>query len=87
MGYLAKSFYDPDPTQNDADYLLVKLNSSLGNEWQNNYGGSRHDIGYCVLQADDGGYALFGHADLYDNENAVFCFIKSDDKGSMRSKK
>jgi len=50
----------------ESDFWLVKTDSKGSLEWSRTYGGSGHDGAYCVIQTNDGGYAMvgYGFADL-----------------------
>jgi hypothetical protein len=69
------------------DYLLLKLNSSGGSEWYQTFGGTRGDLLKQVIQTSDGGYAMIGMVDLFDDRNGVLAFIKTDDTGNVNKKK
>ncbi len=45
----------------EADYYIVKIDSFGSEEWSRTYGKSGDDRACCVVQTDDGGYALAGN--------------------------
>ncbi|MCU0428627.1 MAG: hypothetical protein MUF42_01520 [Cytophagaceae bacterium] len=82
-GYKSLAFSNPNPNENNSNFLLVKLNAEGDTEWYKDLGGSRHDEATSVIAANNGGYLMLGMADLYDNRNGVFALIKTNSKGEM----
>jgi hypothetical protein len=64
------------------DVWLVKTDSEGNLQWSKTYGGPYHDGADCVLQTDDGGYALVGQFSV-SFEHEIFWFIKTDSEGNM----
>jgi len=61
------------------DVWLVKTNSAGNHVWNRTFGGSGHDLAYCVVQTSDEGYAIAGYSTLsgyYD-----FWLVKTDANG------
>jgi len=67
----------------DADFWLVKTDSSGDMEWSQTYGGTGLDRAYAVVVASDGGYALAGYTDSFDSEGYDFWLVKTDSSGNM----
>ncbi|MCU0430540.1 MAG: hypothetical protein MUF42_11270 [Cytophagaceae bacterium] len=67
----------------NTDLLLLRLNADGEPLWEKRFGGTRNDAGKSVLEASDGFFAAAGYADIYDNENHVFYFIKVDTDGNL----
>jgi len=51
-----------EPSLGNADYWVVKLNSTGAIQWQNTIGGSEDDHLYCLQQTSDDGYILGGYS-------------------------
>jgi hypothetical protein len=66
----------------DADFWLVKADSSGNLQWNKTYGGGDQDQAYSLIKTGDGGYALAGmkHFPAF-NEND-FWFVKTDESGN-----
>jgi len=64
------------------DALIMKL--SLAGEvlWEQNWGGDGYEQADAVLQAEDGGYYIFGETDSYGAGNRDFFLLKVDGEGS-----
>ena len=69
-GYILSGYSSSDSTADktensyggNADYWVVKINSSGEIQWQNTIGGDSFDILLDVLQTSDGGYFLGGYS-------------------------
>ena len=44
------------------DFYLIKTNATGDTIWTRNYGGTKHDHGFCVQQTIDSGYIIVGHS-------------------------
>ncbi len=51
-----------------ADYWIVKLNSSGDTTWTKSLGGSKIDISYSISQTSDGGYIVAGYTHSNDGD-------------------
>ena len=60
VGYSKSDDGDVTTNQGDADYWVVKLDSSGTIDWQKSYGGSDEDIASSIQQTTDGGYIVAG---------------------------
>ncbi len=66
----------------EANYWLVKTDSSGNMEWSENFDGGYLDAAYSVIQTSDGGYALAGYAGAYGIGNYDFWLVKTDSSGN-----
>ena len=57
-----------DQNHGEVDYWIVKLNSSLGIQWQRSFGGSNYDDAYSARQTSDGGYIIGGDTGSEDQD-------------------
>ena len=48
------------------------------------YGGTGTDIGYTVVQASDGGYAMAGHTNSFGAGGNDSWFVKTNSAGTMQ---
>ena len=64
LGYTSSN--DLDVTQNagSQDYWISKLDSNGNISWQKSFGYSGSDIGFTLLQSNDGGYLITGVLDV-----------------------
>jgi hypothetical protein len=70
--------------ENDAskDALFVKTDSSGNVQWTRTYGGAEGERVYSVVQTSEGGYALAGVTDSYNDEGKPdFWLVKTDSNG------
>lgn len=67
----------------DNDFWLIKTDSSGNMEWNQTYGGNGTDSASCVVQTSDGGFALAGSTESFDDKDTDFLLIKTDPNGSM----
>ncbi len=66
----------------DADILLIKTDLNGNKIWKKTYGGTQHDFGYSLCNADDGGYYLLGSSQSYGNGSFDMLLIKTDSEGN-----
>ncbi len=72
-----------DPTgANLVDCWLMKLDGDGNPQWFDTFGGSQSDIAGTVIQTDDGGYAVAGHAYSPDTKLADGWLLKVDSQGN-----
>ena len=62
--------------------FIVKIDSSLNQEWQQTFGGPRNDMAYSVKQTSDGGYAVAGFYYYNGQPNMDFYLVKTDSVGN-----
>jgi parallel beta-helix repeat protein len=65
------------------DVLLVKI-SDDGQESWNWYGGSNSDVGLCLVQSTDGGFAIAGYTNSFGSGSYDFYLIKTDPNGGLQ---
>ena len=52
-------------THGSYDFLIYKLDTTGAKQWRKNFGGTKYDFGYAVLQTTDGGYVVAGDSESY----------------------
>jgi len=68
----------------NADFWLVKVDSSGNHQWNKTYGGPDIDEAYSVIETFDGGYALAGYTHSYGAGAYDFWLVKTDANGNMQ---
>lgn len=63
------------------DVYIVKLNSSGGIQWTKTIGGPSYDGASCIIQTNDGGYAVTGRTGYWTFEMYI---IKLDSSGNVQ---
>jgi predicted secreted protein len=66
------------------EFWLVKTNSFGEMEWNKTFGGNGTDFGYCVIQANDGGFAMVGYTNSFSVGGNDGWFVKTDSAGTMQ---
>ncbi|MCW4053150.1 MAG: hypothetical protein NWE78_08090, partial [Candidatus Bathyarchaeota archaeon] len=64
------------------DFWLVKMDSAGTHQWNQTYGGEGDDVGYSLVQTDDGGYTLTGYTSSLGAGGNDFWLVKTDASGS-----
>jgi hypothetical protein len=65
------------------DFWLVKTDSSGNMEWNQTYGGTKNEYGFCLAQTSDGGYAMAGSTYSFGAGNHDSWLVKTDAFGNM----
>ncbi len=65
------------------DFYLVKTDADGNMEWNQTYGGTNWDLGYSVVQAGDGGYAIAGETRSFGAGGGDVWLVKTDVDGNM----
>ena len=66
------------------DFLIVKLNSSGDLTWAKVIGGPDNEIGMCVIQTEDGGYAVAGNTHSFGAGGSDFLLVKLTSSGNLQ---
>jgi PKD repeat protein len=74
-GYALAGFTASFGAGND-DAWLVKTDLNGNMQWNTTVGGTKEDLAFSMLQTIDGGYALAGWTNSFDDENADFWLVK-----------
>jgi hypothetical protein len=67
----------------ESDFWLVKVDSSGNLQWNKTFGDQTADIATCVIQTNDGGYALGGYW-LENDASEDALFVKTDSSGNVQ---
>ena len=76
-GYIYAVGYDGN------DVLLVKYDTEGRYIWNKTWGGNGYDIGYSIVQANDGGFAVTGMTDSYGAGNTDVFLAKYTSNGTL----
>jgi predicted secreted protein len=68
----------------DANFWLVKVDSSGNIEWNTTYGGSNDDAARSIVKTSDGGYALTGETKSLGAGGSDFWLVKTDGYGTQQ---
>jgi hypothetical protein len=63
------------------DFYLVKIDSAGNIAWNKTYGGSDNEVGYCIVETLDGGYALAGYTNSFGIGSNDFWLVKTNSTG------
>lgn len=68
------------------DFWLIRTNSTGGVEWSQTYGGPYWERAYCLIQTEDGGFAMAGETRLHAALDSTrdFLLLKTYENGSMQ---
>ena len=58
------------------DFWVIKTDFNGTREWNQTYGGASDDVALSVVQTDDGGYAVAGFTESFDDGDRDFWLIK-----------
>ena len=64
------------------DAILLKIDSEGNEQWKKLYGGSSTDVGFCIRQTADGGYAFLGQTLSSGEGQGDFYMVKTDANGN-----
>ncbi len=87
-GYIIAGYLSIDI--NNADYLIIKLNSSGDLLWQKTFGGSHTEEANSIIQTSDGGFIVAGYSNSSDgdvtghHDMEDFWILKLDDSGNLQ---
>jgi len=65
------------------DFWVVKTGSTGNMLWNRTYGGANYDVGWSMVERNDGGYAIVGYTASYGAGNNDFWLIRTDSNGNM----
>ncbi|HTB32569.1 MAG TPA: T9SS type A sorting domain-containing protein [Bacteroidia bacterium] len=68
----------------NGDVYVIKLDSNGVIQWTKTVGGAYEDVGNCIIQSKDGGYAIAGYTASYGSGNYNMYVIKLDSAGNLK---
>jgi hypothetical protein len=67
------------------DVYFVKTDANGNMQWNKTYGGMSYDWAYCVIETNDGGYAIAGYTSSFTvSPSTEVYLVKTDPSGSMQ---
>jgi hypothetical protein len=64
------------------DVWLIKIDIDGNEIWNKSYGHQRHEVGYDIVEVDDGGFLIVGYRDFYDVSGKDILIIEVDNNGN-----
>jgi predicted secreted protein len=65
----------------NADFWLVRTDSTGNQQWSQTYGGTGDDEAFSMIQTSDGGYAIAGYTTSFGAGYTDFWLVKTDSAG------
>lgn len=65
------------------DFYLVKIDDSGNLQWNKTYGGELGETALCLLNAANGGYALFGYTESFGAGSRDLYMVLTDSEGTL----
>ncbi|HOY30659.1 MAG TPA: hypothetical protein PKW80_02155 [Bacteroidales bacterium] len=81
-GYAVTGYYNMLSAGTNADLWILKLDAGGNVIWQKTYGGANSDLGYSIIQTNDGGYAVSGKYNFTTNDGDLWV-LKIDGSGNI----
>jgi hypothetical protein len=75
--------YTASFTAGQKDVWLIKTDSEGIQQWSKSFGGTLHDVGYSVVQSQDGGYIVAGVTNSFGAGGADMGLLKTDSLGNL----
>jgi hypothetical protein len=69
------------------DAFLLKLDASGNQQWRRLYGGGSFEAGFCVREAADGGFIMFGQTHSIGEGQGDFYLVKTTKNGTLEWEK
>ena len=82
-GELIITGYTSSFTAGKKDVWLIKTNSEGIQQWSKSFGGDENDVGYSVVQSQDGGYVVAGVTNSFGAGSADIGLLKTDSLGNL----
>ena len=64
------------------DIWLIKIDLDGNEMWNKSYGHQRHEVGYDIVELDNGGFIIVGYRDFYNESGKDVLIIKTDNEGN-----
>jgi len=64
------------------DVLIIKIDNDGSLIWSRSFGGSSNDVGYSIIQCNNGGYVIVGYTGSFGTGNTDFYLLKINEAGS-----
>lgn len=68
----------------DFSMFLTKLSPTGDQEWSHVLGGTQDDVCNSLIQTLEGGFALLGKSDSFENSTSNMCLVITDSSGNLK---
>jgi hypothetical protein len=72
----------PGISKGNDDIWLSKIDQDGNEKWIKAYGENNHEVGYDIVEIENGGFLIVGYRDFYDKAGKDILIIKTDSNGN-----
>ena len=72
----------PGISKGNDDIWLSKIDQDGNEKWIKAYGKKNHEVGYDIVEIENGGFLIVGYRDFYDQVGKDILIIKTDSNGN-----
>ncbi len=79
--YVITGYTEDTTNLEEQDVILLKIDNQGNPLWDKTYGGLGNDLGHCVIETAEGGYAIVGETESFGNGGRDIYLIKTNENG------